>query len=133
MTKDTFKRLYDIETRWYDEDMLGHLNHGTAVTLIEDVRVRHAADIGLEPYDKYKFPFIVASMKFDYIKQISHPEKLTIGIKVSRIGEKSFDYEYGMFKEDDTECAIKCYMTLVCFDFLDQKSIPVFEALKNEM
>ena len=117
MTRDTFKRFYDIETRWYDEDMLGHLNHGTAVTLIEDVRIRHAADIGLEPYDRYKFPFIVASMKFDYLKQISHPEKLTIGIRVSRIGGKSFDYEYGMFKEGDNECIIKCEMTLVCFDF----------------
>ena len=76
MTKDKFKRFYDIETRWYDEDMLGHLNHGTAVTLIEDVRVRHAADIGLEPYDRYKFPFIVASMKFDYLKQRSIKEVL---------------------------------------------------------
>ena len=133
MTRDTFKRFYDIETRWYDEDMLGHLNHGTAVTLIEDVRIRHAADIGLEPYDRYKFPFIVASMKFDYLKQISHPEKLTIGIRVSRIGGKSFDYEYGIFKEGDNECVIKCEMTLVCFDFENQKSISVFDALKNEI
>ena len=88
---------------------------------------------GLEPYDRNKFPFIVASMKFDYLKQISHPEKLTIGIRVSRIGGKSFDYEYGMFKEGDDECAIKCYMTMVCFDFANQKSIPVFDALKNEI
>jgi acyl-CoA thioester hydrolase len=133
MTKDIFTRFYDIETRWYDEDMLGHLNHGTAVNLIEDVRVRHAADIGLEPYDRYKFPFIVASMKLDYLKQISYPEKLTIGIRVSRVGGKSFDYEYGVFIEGEDKCAITCHMTLVCFDFANQKSVPVFDALKNEL
>jgi len=133
MTRDTFTRFYDIETRWYDEDMLGHLNHGTAVNLIEDVRVRHAADIGLQPYDRYKFPFIVASMKLDYLKQISYPEKLTIGIRVSRVGGKSFDYEYGVFIEGDDECAITCEMTLVCFDFAGQKSVPVFDALKDEL
>tara|TARA_B100000965_G_scaffold76006_1_gene60266 strand:- start:991 stop:1392 length:402 start_codon:yes stop_codon:yes gene_type:complete len=133
MTKDIFTRFYDIETRWYDEDMLGHLNHGTAVNLIEDVRVRHASDIGLEPYDRYKFPFIVASMKLDYLKQISYPEKLTIGIRVSRVGGKSFDYEYGVFIEGEDECAITCHMTLVCFDFANQKSVPVFDALKNEL
>ena len=133
MTRDTFTRFYDIETRWYDEDMLGHLNHGTAVNLIEDARVRHAADIGLEPYDRYKFPFIVASMKLDYLKQISYPEKLTIGIRVSRVGGKSFDYEYGVFIEGDDECAITCEMTLVCFDFAAQKSVPVFDALKDEL
>jgi acyl-CoA thioester hydrolase len=113
--------------------MLGHLNHGTAVNLIEDVRVRHAADIGLEPYNRYKFPFIVASMKLDYLKQISYPEKLTIGIRVSRVGGKSFDYEYGVFIEGDDECAITCEMTLVCFDFAGQKSVPVFDALKDEL
>jgi acyl-CoA thioester hydrolase len=38
-----------------------------------------------------------------------------------------------MFKEGDDKCAIKCDMTLVCFDFTDQRSIPVFDALKNEI
>jgi len=133
MKKDKFNRFYEVETRWYDEDMLGHLNHGTAVTLLEDVRVRHAADIGLEPYNRAKFPFIVASMKLNYLKQISHPEKLIVGIKVSRIGGKSFDYEYGMFVKNQDECLIACDMTLVCFDFENQKSVPVFDALKKEI
>ena len=64
MKKEQFSRFYNMETRWYDEDMLGHLNHGTAVTYFEDARVRHANDIGLFPYDSNKFPFIVASMSF---------------------------------------------------------------------
>ena len=47
MKKEQFSRFYDMETRWYDEDMLGHINHGTAVAYFEDARVRHAHDIGL--------------------------------------------------------------------------------------
>ena len=37
MTREQFKTFYDLETRWYDEDMLGHLNHGTVVAYFEDV------------------------------------------------------------------------------------------------
>ena len=47
MTREQFKTFYDLETRWYDEDMLGHLNHGTVVAYFEDVRIRHAKDLGL--------------------------------------------------------------------------------------
>ena len=132
MKKEQFSRFYDMETRWYDEDMLGHINHGTAVAYFEDARVRHAHDIGLFPYDTDKFPFIVASMTFNFLKQIKHPKNLTVGLKISRIGGKSFDYEYGLFMENDEECAISCNMTMVCFDFANQKSVQVFEEIKKE-
>ena len=33
MKKEQFSRFYEMETRWYDEDMLGHINHGTACLL----------------------------------------------------------------------------------------------------
>ena len=112
--------------------MLGHINHGTAVAYFEDARVRHAHDIGLFPYDSDKFPFIVASMTFNFLKQIKHPKNLTVGLKISRIGGKSFDYEYGLFMENDDECAISCSMTMVCFDFSDQKSVQVFDEIKKE-
>ncbi len=132
MKKEQFSRFYNMETRWYDEDMLGHINHGTAVAYFEDARVRHAHDIGLFPYDTDKFPFIVASMTFSFLKQIKHPKNLTVGLKISRVGGKSFDYEYGLFMESDEECAISCNMTMVCFDFLNQKSVQVFDEIKKE-
>ena len=132
MKKENFKHFYEIETRWYDEDMLGHINHGTAVTYFEDARVRHASEIGLKPYDIDQFPFIVASMSFEFLKQIKHPKKMTIGLSVSRVGGKSFDYEYGLFVESDDECSLSCKMTMVCFDFINQKSVEVFKEIKND-
>lgn len=51
---------------------------------------------------------------------------------MSRVGGKSFDYEYGLFVEGDDKCAISCNMTLVCFDFVNQKSVSVFKEIKNE-
>ena len=133
MTREQFKTFYDLETRWYDEDMLGHLNHGTVVAYFEDVRIRHAKDLGLDAYNKNSFPFIVASMKLDFYKQVKHPKEVDIGIKVSRIGNKSFDYEYGLFLKDQTDCAVKCITTLVCFDYVAQKTVPVFDVIREQM
>ena len=69
----------------------GHINHGTAVAYFEDARVRHAHDIGLFPYDTDKFPFIVASMTFNFLKQIknlkeSHPIWLKFDTGMNRLG-----------------------------------------------
>jgi len=133
LTKNQYTTFYSMETRWFDEDMLGHINHGTAVAYFEDARVRHAADLGLKPYNKIEFPFIVASMRLEYLKQIKHPEELTIGLKISRIGGKSFDYQYGLFVGDDNDPSIECFMTLVCFDFEKQQTVPVFDTIKKEL
>ena len=89
MKKEQFSRFYSLQTRWYDEDMLGHINHGTAVAYFEDARVRHAHDIGLFPYDNDKFPFIVASMTFNFLKQIKHPKNLSVlDLKFQALVEK---------------------------------------------
>ena len=71
-------------------------------------------------------------MSFNFLKQIKHPKNLSVGLKISRVGGKSFDYEYGLFMENDDECAISCQMTMVCFDFANQKSVQVFEEIKKE-
>ena len=133
MTRGQFKTFYDLETRWYDEDSLGHLNHGTVVAYFEDVRIRHANDLGFDAYNIDSFPFIIGSMKLDFYKQVRHPQKVQIGIRVSRLGNKSFDYEYGLFLEGENDCTIKCVTTLVCFDYVAQKTVPVFDVIKEQM
>ena len=82
---------------------------------------------------RYSFPFIIASMKLDFYKQVKHPKEVDIGIRVSRVGNKSFDYEYGLFLRGDTECAVSCTTTLVCFDYVEQKTVPVFDVIKEQM
>ena len=37
-----------------------------------------------------------------------------------------------LFMENDDECAISCIMTMVCFDFEEQKSVQVFNEIKKE-
>ena len=93
------------------------------------------------PYDladmkallKNDIEFVIhSSRQLNFLKQIKHPKNLTVGLKISRIGSKSFDYEYGLFMENDDECAISCNMTMVCFDFSNQKSVQVFDEIKKE-
>ena len=42
-------------------------------------------------------------------------------------------FKKGLFLKGDTECAVSCTTTLVCFDYVEQKTVPVFDVIKEQM
>ena len=116
-----------IETRWRDLDAFGHVNNAVFATYIATARGTL--------FVRWKLPFngtgqslIVASITIDYLKQIKHPTKIIIGQRISRIGNSSFDIESSIFTEENQQSPIaNSKVVVVCFDFDNQKSVPVFQ------
>ena len=119
----------EMQTRWRDLDAFQHINNATILSYMEDARVALFNRWGIN----YKETgLIVAGIKIDYLQQIEHPSKLEIGSRISRLGTKSFDLESVIFLKgtDETLALMTCYT--VCFDFVLNKSIPVFEKIKKD-
>ena len=116
-----------IETRWRDLDAFGHVNNAVFATYIETARGTL--------FERWSLPFngtgqslIVASITIDYLKQIKHPTKMIVGQRISRIGNSSFDIESSIFTEQNKLSPIaNSKVVVVCFDFDNQKSVPVFQ------
>ena len=72
---------------------------------------------------------IVAAVKINYLKQISHPSKLIIGQGISRIGNTSFDIFSSVFLKGAHEPSAQSEITIVCFDFSTNRSIPVYKEI----
>lgn len=121
---------HDIETRWKDMDAFRHVNNAIYLTYIEDARTRLFDRWNINNKER---SIIVASIKMDYLNQISHPSKLTIASKISRIGKSSFDIQSGIFEQDNnqTPSAISI-VTCVCYNYTREKSIPVYSEIKAE-
>ena len=101
-------------------DSMGHINNSVFLTYLESARI--------DLFKKLEFkdvPFIMASIKLDYLKQIKHPSKLKIGSKISRLGNKSFDIMSEIFVNNDLDPAAKATITCVCYDYTKQITIPV--------
>ena len=117
----------EIETRWRDLDAFGHVNNAVFATYIETARGTL--------FERWNLPFngtgqslIVASITIDYLKQIKHPTKMIVGQRISRIGNSSFDIESSIFTEQNKLSLIaNSKVIVVCFDFDNQKSVPVFQ------
>tara|TARA_B100000945_G_scaffold149257_1_gene119663 strand:- start:1078 stop:1497 length:420 start_codon:yes stop_codon:yes gene_type:complete len=122
----------ELQTRWRDLDAFGHVNNAVFATYIETARGTLFKRWNL-PFNGTGQSLIVASITIDYHQQLKHPSDIIIGQKISRIGTSSFDIESSIFNRTNTsESIASAKVTVVCFDFDQQQSVPVFEQIIND-
>src|SRR5208337_121506 len=68
---------------------------------------------------------ILASVANDYRRQITYPDRVHIGVRITRIGRSSMDMEHKIFSQNDHALAAEGTSTLVVFDYQTNKSCPV--------
>ena len=124
-----FPFTHSIKTRWKDIDAFRHVNNATFLTYIEDARILFFKRWGINLKEK---SLIVASVKIDYINQLTHPSNIIIGQKVSRLGTKSFDIQSAIFLELNLKLICSSIITSVCYDFVNNKSVLIFNEIKKD-
>ena len=118
---------HKIKTRFRDLDAFGHVNNATFLSYLEDARILFFKRWGINFKEK---SLIVASIKIDYINQLTHPSELTICQKICRLGNKSFDNLSVIFFKEKVICVAT--ITIVCYDFISKKSIPLYKEIKKD-
>ena len=122
----------NIQTRWRDLDAFGHVNNAVFATYIETARGTLFQRWSL-PFDGTGQSLIVASMNINYLKQLKHPSNIIVGLKINKVGKTSFNIESYIFDERDTENPIaRSNVVIVCFDFDNQKPVPVFSQILKD-
>ncbi|HEY0508790.1 MAG TPA: thioesterase family protein [Blastococcus sp.] len=106
---------HQVQLRWSDPDMLGHVNHARALSLLEDARLamgNGAAGGGM----------ILARLEVDYLRQLYYrvDEPLCVASWVLRLGTKSLTLRQELVQ--DGEVAIRADVVLVMFDFATDAS-----------
>jgi acyl-CoA thioester hydrolase len=102
---------HPVQLRWSDPDMLGHVNHARALSLLEDARL--AMVDGLPA----RSSVILARLEVDYLRQLYYRvgERLCVRTWVTRLGAKSFTVRQELVQDD--EVAIRADVVMVGFDF----------------
>ena len=122
-----FKFIHKINTRFRDLDAFKHVNNATFLTYLEDARIVFFKRWNVNHTSR---SLIVASIKIDYVNQVTHPSELIICQKISRIGNKSFDNFSVIFSKNRVVCVST--VTIVCYNFAKKITIPVYSEIKND-
>jgi acyl-CoA thioester hydrolase len=124
----------DIEIRFADIDMLGHVNNAKYVVYIEHARMKFS-DLILPEIDWSKEGFILARTEMDYVQPVYLHDNATVKCWCSHIGSKSFSLEYEVVvrrKDKELTCA-KAKTVLVAFDYANQKSMSIPDHWKSKL
>ena len=125
---------FTVASRWRDMDAIGHINNETILSYFEDVRVRYLSSLSIDINSQSESnSVILASMKIDYYHQVNYPDIFDVGCRIIKVGTKSFDLLSSICLKDSDKTLVSGLFTIVCFDYVEQKTIVVPDIIKNQL
>ena len=104
--KDSYKHFLDIQTRWNDNDMYGHINNAVYYMWFDTLVNNFLIENGLVDPQTSEIIGLVVDTGCQYFAPLSYPETITAGLRAAKIGTSSVRYEIGLFRRSaDTPCA----------------------------
>jgi acyl-CoA thioester hydrolase len=98
LTGDDFPVLWPIDTRWADNDMFGHLNNAVYYQLFDTaINGWINTTVDADPL-ALRALGIVAESGCRYFAELRFPQRLVVGLAVTRLGRSSVTYRLGVFR-----------------------------------
>jgi acyl-CoA thioester hydrolase len=131
MTRADFRTFRPITTRWMDDDAYGHVNNvvyysyfDTAVNgwlmAATGVDIRKLEAIGL-----------VVETSCRFLKPLSFPEAIEVGLAVERLGNSSIVYRLGVFRPGEAEPAALGRFVHVYVDAASRRTTAIPEIVRR--
>ncbi len=89
-----FRFFHPVTVRYGDLDPQGHVNNAAFITYLEHARVSYVRHLGLWDGKSFlEIGFILARVEMDYREPIQMTDLIEVGVRVSRLGNKSLVME----------------------------------------
>jgi acyl-CoA thioester hydrolase len=122
---------HSVEVRFRDLDPMGHAHHTLPLIYFEEARAAYWREIagrsGVEDID-----YVIGEAQVRFHQRIRYPGRLEVGVRVSRIGGKSFVMEYEL-RSPEGELLATGRTVQVMYDYAAGRSIPIPPELKQRI
>jgi len=126
---DDFRFSCQIEPRFRDLDPMGHVNNAVYFTYFEIARTGYVKAIGHWPDDDRpmteRFPFIMLKIECTYLSAARVDEVLVAHLRTSRVGHKSFEFDYLLDSAKDGREVARGHSVQVFYDYPTGSTLPV--------
>jgi acyl-CoA thioester hydrolase len=129
---EAFKLVTRFTIPFSDIDMLQHVNNVAYIRWCETARTEYFARVMHADITGNK-GIIQANINFTYERQLRFREAIAVGVRVSRVGTKSFDFSYEIWSETNAHRAAYGTTTVVAYDFPGQRSIEIPHEWRKEI
>lgn len=128
--REDFARFRTIGTRWRDNDVYGHVNNVVFYEYVDSAVNGWLVDEGgLDVPGGTEVGLVVESACV-FHESIAWPDRIEAGLRVSRIGTSSVQYEVGIFREGGEAASAEARFTHVYVAADSRRPVPLPEALR---
>ncbi|MDB5763308.1 MAG: acyl-CoA thioesterase [Herminiimonas sp.] len=129
--RSDYRHFHAITTRWMDNDAYGHVNNVVYYSWFDTVVNQFliagdALDIGRSPVIG-----LVIETQCAYFAPIAFPDRITAGLRVTKLGNSSVRYEVGIFREDEENASAQGHFVHVYVDRATRKPGPIPEKVRG--
>jgi len=109
VTRDEFPYVLEIQTRWSDNDIYGHVNNAVYYLYFDTVINRYLIDQGGLDIAVGHIIAVCVESQCSFKRSIAFPEAIHAGLRVTKLGNTSVHYEVGVFRGQDL-CALGTFV-----------------------
>jgi len=138
LTSRDFPVLWPVLTRWADNDMFGHLNNAVYYELFDTaINGWINTNVAVDPVTMAA-QGIVAESGCRYFSELHFPERLVVGLAVTRLGRSSVTYRLGIFRaaeelaaREEQKIAALGHWVHVYIDRTSRRPVPIPDAIRS--
>ena len=127
-SRATYPVCVDVQTRWSDNDVYGHVNNVVYYAYFDTVVNRYLIEQGALDIHAGGAIGLVIETHCNYFAPLAFPRNVEAGIRVAHIGQSSVRYEIGLFDEGEPDSAASGHFVHVYVDRLTRRPTALPEA-----
>ena len=125
LPREEFPTFVEIPTRWMDNDAYGHMNNIVHYSLIDTAVTDWQRHHGFFSDEHKCLEFMVVESGCRYFSEAAYPDKIAVGLRITKIGNTSWIYQAGLFREEDELCFALGSFAQVLVDFNSRRPMPI--------
>ncbi len=114
-----------MQTRWMDNDHYGHVNNVAYYSYFDSAVNGYLMEATAADTRELSAIGIVAETGCRYMKEISFPDVLHIGLRLEKLGNSSVVYQLGVFRGTDTDPSAIGRFVHVYVDQKTRRPVPI--------
>jgi acyl-CoA thioester hydrolase len=135
MTRDVpqradFAAFIPLTTRWSDNDAYGHMNNATYLSLFDTALSVWQMGNGIAIQGPDALRFLVVETGCRYHAEAGFPDQLTAGLRLGHLGRSSVRFDFGLFRNGDTQACASAHMVQVLTD-AESQPMPIPEHARS--
>lgn len=128
--RDAYAHFTAIDTRWSDNDAYRHVNNVVYYGFFDTAVNRLLIEAGALDLEQSPAVGLVVETMCRYFAPVSFPDRVVVGLRVSKLGGSSIRYELAVFRNDEPSASAEGHFVHVYVDRASNRPVPVPQAVR---